>query len=488
MSFRINNNQSAQGIQSQLDRVGAKLLQNTARLSSGLKINAFADDPSGYITGNALQSRISAIQTFSQNTQDAINMAKTTDAALAEIGRLLTQGRAIAVQAGNTATLSTTQVQALSDEANAILSSINRIATSTKWGTKSVLDGSAGVSTAITNAAALTSVSLAGKVGGDTLVNGLVTLTQTATAVAAQLNNNVTYSGANALVPAGTLTLNGITFTFDGTADTLQSVLTKLNDSAHRTGVVASLQGAPGSQTIRLDSLKSGSKFPIQLLDPNGILNTNPAPTPTTAGADAMATALIPTEGGIKTISFVGGRNAGDAGTLLTDSEGNILSLGIANGTAPLNSTGLPVAQISAGNQTNFQLGTEPSETIGLLLQDLRANKLATSSVAGKTLANVDLSAAGGPGEALTLFDEALTQVNSLRAQIGAFQGQTLESHKRKLAVLNENYTAAQSDIMDTDIASEMTEFTKNQVIQQSGVAILAQANAMPQQILRLLE
>jgi flagellin-like hook-associated protein FlgL len=278
-----------------------------------------------------------------------------------------------------------------------------------------------------------------------------------------------------------------VSFSVDPGSDTIQSVVDRLNAAASQTGVQAALSGPVGAQFVRLDSIQPGSRYPINLLDPNGVLNSVPSPAKTITGADSVANIQVPTENGVQVIEFTGGRLPGQNGSFMTDSEGNSIMVGQENG-APALFAGASIAQVSLGNQTRIQVGTDAGETLGMILGDTRTTKLAANTIVGKTLASVDVTSSGGPQEAMQLFDAAMSEVNSLRGRIGAFQTHTLESRSRSLAVLNETLSSAQSDLIDTDVASEMTEFTKNQVIQQTGIAILGQANQMPQQILRLLE
>ncbi len=487
MSFRINHNTNALGVQSQLDRVSQKLTDSTSRLSSGLRINKTSDDPGVAITADGIRTRLKALENVNQNAQDAMNMSKSVDAALGEVSRLLSQGRAIAVQAGNSAALSTTQLQALNDEITAIIDSVDRVATGTKWGSKNILDGTSSLDVAVTNSLAATGINFQGRLSGVPLAAGLITLQQIVVAIKERIDNDVTFASSASAVTSGAISINGVSFTVDGSTDTVQSVLDRMNAAAAQTGVEASLVGPAGAQVVRFESLQTGSRFPINLYDPTGVFSTVPSPAKTLVGTDSTATAQIPTETGVQSVAFRGGRLPGQNGLLMTDVDGNSIIVGPSNGTGPLLG-GISVAQVTAGNQTRFQIGTESGDMLGMILGDTRASKLASGVVVGKTLSSVDISASGGPQEAMQLFDAAMDEVNSLRGRIGAFQTHTLESRSRSLAVLNETLSSAQSDLIDTDVAAEMTEFTKNQLIQQTGVAILSQANQMPQQILKLLE
>jgi len=103
------------------------------------------------------------------------------------------------------------------------------------------------------------------------------------------------------------------------------------------------------------------------------------------------------------------------------------------------------------------------------------------------SLADIDVRNEQGAQDALAIIDQALTEVATVRGELGAFQKHTLESNLTSLQVAAENMTAAESTIRDTDMAQELATFTRNQIMTQSATAQLAQANAMPQHVLRLL-
>jgi flagellin len=101
-------------------------------------------------------------------------------------------------------------------------------------------------------------------------------------------------------------------------------------------------------------------------------------------------------------------------------------------------------------------------------------------------LANVDITTQDGANDAIQVIDEAIKQVSSTRATLGAYQNR-LEHTIANLGVAKENLAAAESRIRDVDMAEEMMEFTRSQILLQAGVAMLAQANTMPQAVLQLL-
>jgi flagellin len=84
--------------------------------------------------------------------------------------------------------------------------------------------------------------------------------------------------------------------------------------------------------------------------------------------------------------------------------------------------------------------------------------------------------------------DDAITQVSTMRGDLGSFQANALESNLNNLRIASENMTAAESTLRDTDFASEMADFTKNQILQQAGITVLSKANQVPQSVLSLLQ
>jgi flagellin len=117
----------------------------------------------------------------------------------------------------------------------------------------------------------------------------------------------------------------------------------------------------------------------------------------------------------------------------------------------------------------------------------MRSDQLGTGVVAGKNLADVDVTKTGGAEEALRIIDAAIQQVSKLRGDMGAFQKNVLESNMRSLAVAKENLTATESAIRDTNFAEEISRFTKFQILQQAGMSVLGQANFAPQAVLQLI-
>jgi len=151
---------------------------------------------------------------------------------------------------------------------------------------------------------------------------------------------------------------------------------------------------------------------------------------------------------------------------------------------------------ISTREGLRFHVGPNADHMASTSIRDMSTSSLGRSEVAEgqlpnksnfMSLADIDVRNEQGAQDALAIIDQALTEVATVRGELGAFQKHTLESNLTSLQVAAENMTAAESTIRDTDMAQELATFTRNQIMTQSATAQLAQANAMPQHVLRLL-
>jgi len=143
-----------------------------------------------------------------------------------------------------------------------------------------------------------------------------------------------------------------------------------------------------------------------------------------------------------------------------------------------------------------FHVGPNAEHMASTSIRDMSTNQLGRIIVPEgelpnksnfMSLADIDVRDEQGAQDALAIIDQSLTEVATVRGELGAFQKHTLESNLTSLQVAAENMTAAESTIRDTDMAQELATFTRNQIMTQSATAQLAQANAMPQHVLRLL-
>lgn len=479
MSFRVNTNIMAMNALRNLDRTNTDYSRSVTRLSTGLRINSAADDPAGLIISESFRSQIAGIEQAIRNNQDAVNYAKTAEGALDEVNRLLRDAKALAVASGNAASLTDAQKAANQSQFNSIVGSIDRIAQQTQFGTRKLLDGSAGTYAASTSGTNVGGISFSGVFNGSAITtNSTITVSVTTAAARASVTGTRTFALATTVMSnAGSFTLNGVTFSVT-TSDTITDVVARINNFSTQTGVTASWSAGAG---VVLSSKQYGAAAKVDLVDSNAILRTA-AGTQSASGTDAVADVTIDangsTAGGLVTVTF----NKG-AGLNLRDSYGNNILL-TENGN--LASAAAAWGQVIAGSST-FQIGSDAGQTASLSLGNFASTEIGNNVVSGKNMSNLDITSAQGAADALQVIEKAISDLGSSRGTIGSFQRNVLESNIRALGIAKENLQATESAIRDTDIAAEMTGFTKLQILQQSGLSVLAQANSAPQAVLALL-
>jgi flagellin len=495
MSLRINTNMSALNALRNVERASDGFGRSIEKLASGLRINRSADDPAGLIRSEDLRAQIAGLEQAIANSQDATNLVKTAEGALDEMHNLLRSMRQLAVASGNTGTNNQASLQANQNQIQSAIDSINRIAAQTQFGTKKLLDGTAGVSAVVTDFTRVGGLffggSVFGRVGGAAaqdyaIGTGTISIDVTTAATRAQVTGNRVYTAATDIIAtSASVVINGVSFTTQAGTTTLQSFVDQINSQTSVTGVVAELVPVTGGGfNVRLRAVEYGANFSVTVNDAQAILH-NAATTASNTGVNAVATVTVMNiDGGEVTVLFEGGKARGDSGLRLTDAKGNVLLL-TEFGNHTTNGDGA-IGRTSAG-QLEFQIGANAGQVARFSINNMRADKLGTGVVAGKSLKDVDVTKTGGAEEALKIIDAAIQQVSKLRGDMGAFQKNVLESNMRSLAVAKENLTATESAIRDTNFAEEISRFTKFQILQQAGMSVLGQANFAPQAVLQLI-
>lgn len=476
MSFRVNTNLGAMNALRNLGINSAEFSKSVTKLSTGLRITTAADDPAGLIISENFRAQIGGLEQAGANNQDAINFAKTAEGALDEVSRLLKDARKLAVASGNTGALDSNAIQANQNQIASILNSIDRISRQTQFGHKKLLDGSAGITSTVTNAANYAAIQISGNFAGYAInSNGAVTVQVTQAATRAVVTGSVGSLTSATILGAGNFVLNGTSFTTSGT-ESVQGLLTRFNNASSQTGVTASLVGG----SVVFTSNEFGTTGKVSLTDTAGILNGTTYATAT--GVEARAIVTVMTSGGVQSVNFTGSRN-GDSGLRLSDGEGNAILL-TQQGNAI--AVAAAVGRIEAGS-AQFQIGANAGQTVSLSLGNMLSSQIGNGVIPGESLATINVTTSAGADNALRIIDSAIGQVTNSRGNIGNFQRNVLESNIRSLAIQRENLIATESAIRDADIATEITLYTKLQILQQAGLSVLAQANAAPQAVLSLL-
>lgn len=473
MSFRVNTNLMAMNALRNLGATNANFSNAVTKLSTGMRINSGADDPAGLQISEGFRAQITGLGQALKNNQDATNYAKTAEGALNEVSQLLRDARALVLANGNDATLSASQKAANQNQLTSIIQSVDRIAQQTQFGEKKLLNGSAGVSAAIVTKANLESATIGGTFGSlstPTNFTGNATLTVTTSVAAAKSTvTGMAATATNAIGVDGKLTVNGVQFAATSNM-THQQLINDMNARSADTGVTVAITG--GNYVFTAVNYGTGGNNIVVTNDTANLGFAAAGSRNLASGANTVASITD----GTNTWTTASGAITVDAtdGRTLRDAYGNVIKL--SNNGAQ--TTGASTISISAGT-AQFQVGANVGQTVSLSLSNMGASALGIGAL--------DITTSAGANSAMNLIDTAINTVGQVRGNIGNFQRNVLESNTRALSVARENITATESSIRDTDIAEEMTMYTKLQILQQSGLSVLAQANQAPQAVLSLL-
>jgi flagellin len=492
---RINTNVQSLIARRALHVNGLSLNQALERLSTGLRINTGKDDPAGLIASETLRSSIRAIGQAISNANRADTIVTVAEGGLQEVSSLLLDLEALIDQSSNQAGLTEDEVSANQLQIDSILQSINRIADSTAFGEKKLLNGALAFTTSGVNINEATGAALnhlnrvqvnAAKIpaGGFRQVTvKVVTRSQLAlvSAVAAGTNGagvrNGTINGTTTVQVRGIYGSDVISFA-SGTSTT--DIATRINQSKELTGVSATASAATGGpRSLVLQSTTYGSDAFVSV----SILEN--------ASTAFVAQAANVNDFGVDGTVTINGANAIVRG----------LDASVRSGSLAVDLTFTPSFGGTSNSQTSFEvtgggaifqispdLGLTGQETLGVT--EVSSAKLGHTGVGylsslGSGLAN-DLKNKKF-ASAQRIVREAINQVATLRGRLGGFQKDTLQSTINSLGVALENVTAAESAIRDADFASETSELTRAQILVNSSTTVLQIANTQPQNVLALL-
>lgn len=458
--MRINHNLASLNTYRELSINQANSARSLEKLSSGLRINRAGDDAAGLATSEKMRAQIKGLDQAQRNAQNGISLIQTAEGALNETHSILQRMRELAVQSANDTNV-TTDRSAMQQEVNQLISEIDRIGNTTEFNTKTLLNGGANVSASIsTTGTNYSQISILGG-SGDTTAGASFVVGSFTVASAYTTSSTISFAGVNtALSAASSMTVNGVNFQFT-TSNTVQDVLNAVN--AANLGVAATWDGT--SHGIRLTSSTIGSKSTITASTSGGDLAGISANQ--TAGLDAWAT--------------FGGLTYTSAGNTITVQSGTGKGLQLqVSGTAGTTYSSAYTATVTVNTNggLNMQIGANQGQSMYISISDMRSAALGVNVI--------DISTSTAANSAITTIGNSVTTVSTERAKVGAYQNR-LEHTIANLGTSSENLTAAESRIRDVDMAKEMMEFTKNNILTQAAQAMLAQANQQPQGVLQLL-
>lgn len=424
MALSVNTNVSALNTQRNLNSSSGALATSLQRLSTGSRINSAKDDAAGLQIANRLTSQVNGLNIAVKNSNDGISMAQTAEGALEQSTSILQRMRDLSLQSANGSN-SEKERTALNSEVTELKKELDRISNTTSFGGKKLLDGSFGTTTFQVGSAANETISVK--------IDEMST-----SAMSSQVNNGqVDISTAVALELKGTWS--------EGT-EAPTDPADPAEVKASGTYTVADFAVSVGGKNINISGLEvkvvlDGGETEPTITDLSELEGVSAAAAK--AVYEQIATSVNDVNAGVG--AFVTGN----------DTDGYDISF-MADGT----------------------LKEEPVLTI--------AGENATWTKSSKSIADIDISSAQGSQEAILAIDQAIQKIDAQRADLGAVQNR-FENTIGNLQNISENVTAARGRIQDTDFASETANLSKQQILQQAGTAILAQANQLPQAVLSLL-
>jgi len=387
--MRINHNISALNAWRQINQTNYSMSKTLERLSSGLRINRAGDDAAGLAISEKMRGQIKGLNMAIKNAQDAISLIQTAEGALTEVHSILQRMRELAVQAASDTNTNVDREQ-IQKELDQLREEIDRIARTTEFNTKKLLDGKLESFRSSADIKVVT--------GGN-------------------LDANASLYSLSKL-QEGTYVIEVGQFNTDGTLEVKVTLFTAGNYTTQSTNFSAGVITI-GGVSITWDT----SVFDVNLSDFGGALPSG----------EVVDSAVVRVE-----------------------------------------------ALYTSNTQLIFQIGANEGHNMVAGIDDMSAGAL------GLTTISLDVTTQNAAERAIMVVDAAIHRVSTARAALGAIQNR-LEHTIANLGVAAENLTAAESRIRDADMAKEMMEFTKQQILLQSSMAMLAQANVMPQNVLQLM-
>lgn len=535
MALTVNTNVASLNTQRNLNTSAKGLDTSLQRLSTGFRINSAKDDAAGLQISNRLTSQINGLNVATRNANDGISLSQTAEGALQQSTGILQRMRDLALQSANGSN-GATERAALQGEVSQLQQELDRIAETTTFGGRKILDGTFGSQSFQVGANAFETISVsvgaasASRIGASRFnssvssetaqqsglaasqITGFDDLTSTDIGYASspantdgltikgklgtasialadgssarELSNAVNGAAGSTGVTStartvvrlqqdsdggfsNTETTGNISFTLYGSNNAEEddgvAISVAMTDWSDLSGVADAINKETGRTGISAKVTNNGTLEMVSERGDDIVINEF------TASADGGTT---PIAAELQSMAF-----NGDNG--IADTEDASDTVGAAQALTGDGSDGaVAVGQVRFESADSFEV--ENFDTIDTTIQ--AASVFSTL----ESVDEIDIGTAIGAQNALGIVSAAISNIDSQRAQLGAVQNR-FENTISNLQNISENASAARSRIRDTDYAAETSELTKNQILQQAGTAILAQANQLPQAVLSLL-
>lgn len=520
MAQTINTNISSLVAQNNLNKSQGGLATSLQRLSSGLRINSAKDDAAGLSISDRFTSQIRGLNQAVRNANDGISISQVAEGALDETTNNLQRIRELAIQSANGSN-GVAERTALQAEVSARVSEIDRNATTTRFGSKLLLDGSFGSQSFQVGSQANETISIslgnarAAALGSNTLI-GAGTLAGVTTAAAAALPANT--NAVEAALSLSVVNSAGATTTYSGiayaAASSARTIAASINTAAAAGGVTATgtttanfsvASGVGGDGTF--DFALTGGTGTATITVTGGIQSSSDlgsvvaAINNSTNATGITASFANPNDRSVIKLENTAGTAGSDIGIadFNTTTAGLTATFANTSRASAASAQGLTLANADAGVTLTDGAATDSSRAVGVVSVTSTNGQVTLAgantdvfTAAGQvsnfsSVASLDISTAAGAQAALSIVDAAIGSISAQRGGLGAIQNR-LESTITNLSNVEQNVTAARSRITDADFAVETSNLSKNQILQQAGISILSQANSSAQQVLSLLK
>ena len=404
--MRINTNLNAMTALNSATKNTALAGSSMEKLSSGLKINKAADNATGLAISEKMRSQIRGLDQASQNTQDGISVVQTAEGAIEEVGNIVQRMRELAVQGANETNTGSDRAK-ISEELTQLHEEIDRIAESTQFNGKDLLNGK----------------------------NTVRTETVYTTA------GDGTNLDSNVKVQKG--------FDFEGLKGALEQ------DGSLKVTTAAGTNQNPGTITFKNAAGATGYGISVDNIATDGKIQEGAKVTVTDANG--------------KTLTFTAKQQITTVGDVKL---GSITSKDEA----------------ISGKEISLQVGanTSDSQTLKVKIENVSTKSLGLEGDTITKMAKEGKKGTEAANDMIKSLDKALERVNTSRANLGAMQNR-LETTASNLTTSNENLTAAESRIRDVDVAEEMMNLSKLNLINQAAQAMMSQAKSQPEGVMQLL-
>lgn len=480
--MKINRNMSAVVANRQLLRTENKLSISMGRLSSGYKINKAGDNPAGMAISSKMKAQIDGLDQAEANSDDGQSVLRIADGALNEVSNMLQRIRELSVQAAN-GTNSYSDRQSIQDEIDQLTQEVDRISTDTEYNKKTLLDGSANTRVYVSGthqdktkfARSATRIDFSEEVlPGDYTVKVKTPAKQAEYKLdLSGLINDPDFDG-------GTVSINGVGIDYEKgmSADDVYKQLMSVADE-----IGCKIEKDPNNAGVyNITADNKGSKETLTILMSDEMAHKT--------GLDQQGAVQNADDKSYKLVAS--GTDAeielkdGFGSTVITNVEGNRVKITDKGG---FSMDFLLSDDVQNGDTLKFDVTDVGAMTIQIGANQYQNMDVHIPEVSSESLYldTVNVAVNGGADKAISTMDAAIAKLSAIRSGIGAYTNR-LEYASSSLAETQEDMTTAYSGLMDTDMASEMTEYTQQNILEQAAVSVLSQANDIPQQVLSLLQ